>query len=81
MKTTLALVAALTLCQCSSWQKLSPETQALIEQKAIAAATAAASSAAQGVIDGKKAKQIAKEAGAAALDAVKTQPVEVNLLP
>lgn len=74
MKTILSLLMVVALCQCSTWQKLSPETQALIEQKAIAAATAAASSAAQGVIDGKKAKQIAKEAGAAALDAVRTQP-------
>jgi TRAP-type C4-dicarboxylate transport system substrate-binding protein len=74
MKTLLSILLVVCLCQCSTWQKLSPETQALIEQKAIAAATAAASSAAQGVIDGKKAKQIAREAGAAALEAVKTQP-------
>jgi len=74
MKTLLSLLMVLVLCQCSTWQKLSPETQALIEQKAIAAATAAASSAAQGVIDGKKAKDIARDAGKAAIEAVKTQP-------
>lgn len=73
----LALILPFTLCQCAAFNRLSPETQALIEQKAIAAATAAESSALQGVIDGKKAKDIARDAGKAALEAVKTQPVEV----
>lgn len=71
------LLCPVMLCQCSTWQRLSPEQQAIIEQKAIAAATAAAATAAQGVIDGKKAKDIARDAGKAALDAVKTQPAEV----
>lgn len=77
MKLALLSLMVLTLCQCTAWQKLSPEQQALIEQKAIAAATAAASTAAQGVIDGKPAKVIARESGKAALEAVKSQPVEV----
>ena len=75
MKSILAIISILSLCQCSAWQKLSPEQQAIIEQKAVAAATAAATTAAQGVIDGKKGKQIAKEAGEVALIAIKGQPV------
>lgn len=67
----IAAVSIPMLTNCSAWNRLSPEQQARIEQQAIAAATAAATTAAQGVLDGKKGKQIAIESGKAALEAVK----------
>jgi len=64
-------MAALALSNCTLFNKLSPEQQASLENKAIAAATAAATMAAQGALDGKSVKQITVNAGKAALQAVK----------
>ena len=72
MKTLIpSIVAVLALSNCTLFNKLSPEQQADIERKAIAAATAAATTAAQGALDGKTVKQITVNAGKAALEAVK----------
>lgn len=94
----IALMLPLGLCQCAGlqkagsaaqaqWNKLSPETRAMIEQRALAAGMAAAQAASSAAQQGKPTKTVLKEASLAVLDSLQTtpsqpaQPVEVDLLP